>query len=151
MIFSGVPQNRIHWWKEGAGLSVFMTPSGYTGLPGFSKEAGSNGLALDRQGRIVFCEHGDRRVSVLTPGGGERTLADNYQGRRSQSCRRRRRQETLLKGRARTRPGSTTQNAPTNPTSSADAMRSMTRSRNDLGERGGSRNSTIPHVAGNPQ
>jgi gluconolactonase len=62
-----------------------MTPSGYTGLPGYSDHAGSNGLTLDRQGRIVFCEHGDRRVSVLTPGAGKRTLADNYQGRRFNS------------------------------------------------------------------
>jgi sugar lactone lactonase YvrE len=62
-----------------------MTPSGYTGLPGYSDHAGSNELTLDRQGRIVFCEHGDRRVSVLTPGAGKRTLADNYQGRRFNS------------------------------------------------------------------
>jgi gluconolactonase len=62
-----------------------MTPSGYTGLPGYSDHAASNGLTLDRQGRIVFCEHGDRRVSVLTPGARKRTLADNYQGRRFNS------------------------------------------------------------------
>jgi gluconolactonase len=85
VIFSDVPQNRVHRWKEGDGLSVFMTPSGYTGLPGYTPAPGSNGLALDRQGRIVFCEHGDRRVSVLTPGAGKRTLADNYQGRRFNS------------------------------------------------------------------
>ena len=85
VIFSDVPQNRVHRWKEGDGLSVFMAPSGYTGLPGYTPAPGSNGLALDRQGRIVFCEHGDRRVSVLTPGAGKRTLADNYQGRRFNS------------------------------------------------------------------
>ena len=32
-----------------------------------------------------MCEHGDRRVSVLTPGGGKRTLVDNYLGKRLNS------------------------------------------------------------------
>lgn len=85
VIFSDVPQNRAYRWKEGEGLSVFLEPSGYTGLPGYSGEPGSNGLALDREGRIIFCEHGDRRVAVLTPGGGKRTLADAFEGRRFNS------------------------------------------------------------------
>ena len=45
----------------------------------------SNGLTLDPQGRLTACEHGDRRVSVLTKGGGKRTLVDNYQGKRLNS------------------------------------------------------------------
>ena len=39
----------------------------------------------DLDGNLVSCEHGDRRVSVLTPGGGKRTLVDNYQGKRLNS------------------------------------------------------------------
>jgi gluconolactonase len=48
-------------------------------------EPGSNGLLLDPQGRLVSCEHGDRRISVLTENGGKRTLVDNYQGKRLNS------------------------------------------------------------------
>jgi gluconolactonase len=48
-------------------------------------EPGSNGLALDAKGRLTACEHGDRRVSQLTRGGGKRTLVDQYQGRRLNS------------------------------------------------------------------
>ena len=66
LVFSDVPQNKVYQWKEGAGLSVFLEPSGYTGLPGYSKEQGSNGLAINAAGELISCEHGDRRVSVLT-------------------------------------------------------------------------------------
>ena len=62
-----------------------MKPSGYTGVVPYSSEPGSNGLAVDSQGRITFCEHGDRRVSRLEIGGGKRTLVDNYQGKRLNS------------------------------------------------------------------
>ncbi len=85
VIFSDVPQNRVYRWKEGEGLSVFLEPSGYTGLPGYSDSPGSNGLAFDRDRGIIFCEHGDRRVSALGPGGGKRTLADSFEGRRFNS------------------------------------------------------------------
>jgi gluconolactonase len=86
VLFSDVPQNRVYKWKEGEGLSVFLEPSGYTGLPGYGHEPGSNGLGLDTAGRIIFCEHGDRRVSALAPtGGGKRTLADTFEGRRFNS------------------------------------------------------------------
>jgi gluconolactonase len=62
-----------------------MKPSGFTGIGAYGREPGSNGLAMDAKGRLYFCEHGDRRVSYLTPGGGKRTLADNYEGKRFNS------------------------------------------------------------------
>lgn len=83
--FSDVPRNHVLQWKEGEGLSVYLSPSGFTGVGPYSREPGSNGLAIDAQGRLVSCEHGDRRVSVLTKGGGKRTLADNFEGRRFNS------------------------------------------------------------------
>ena len=67
-----------------SGATVFMTPSGYTGITPYGTESGCNGIAVDAQGRITFCEHGDRRVSRLEKEGGKRTLADNYQGKRLQ-------------------------------------------------------------------
>lgn len=87
LLFSEIPSNTIMKWKEGngEGISRFMRPSGFTGVGYYSKEPGSNGLIVDPQGRLVCCEHGDRRVSYLTKGGGKRTLADNYQGKRFNS------------------------------------------------------------------
>jgi gluconolactonase len=85
LLFSDVRAGRIMKWKEGEGLSVFLTPSGYTGAAHYSVEPGSNGLVLDPQGRLVCCEHGDRRISVMDWDGGKVTLADHYQGKRFNS------------------------------------------------------------------
>ena len=85
LLFSDIPRNSIFRWTEARGIELFMNPSGYTGVSYYGLEPGSNGLALDPQGRLTACEHGDRRVSVLTRGGGKRTLVDNYEGRRLNS------------------------------------------------------------------
>src|SRR3972149_32053 len=85
LLFSDIPPNSVMKWKEGVGVSLFLKPSGYTGAVDEGKEPGSNGLLLDSKGQLVSCEHGDRRVSVLTSGGGKRTLVDNYQGKRLNS------------------------------------------------------------------
>jgi gluconolactonase len=87
LLFSDVPQNTIFRWNETDGLSTFLKPSGYTGIAPYSEEPGSNGLTIDQQGRLIACEHGDRRISAmpLTGGGGKRTLADNFQGKRFNS------------------------------------------------------------------
>jgi len=84
-LFSDVPRNHVLKWELGKGISEYMKPSGYTGVGGYGGEPGSNGLTLDSQGQLVLCEHGDRRVSVLTKNGGKRTIADNYQGKRLNS------------------------------------------------------------------
>lgn len=84
LLFSDVPKNVIHAWN-GKEVRVFMTPSGFTGVADYGKEAGSNGLTFDAEGQLVLAEHGDRRVSVLTKGGGKMTLADRYQGKRFNS------------------------------------------------------------------
>ena len=85
LLFSDVQRNVVHKWHETEGLSTFLTPSGFTGLGRYSDEPGSNGLTFDAQGRLISCEHGDRRVSRLEPGGGKLTLADSYQGKRFNS------------------------------------------------------------------
>ncbi|RYD42682.1 MAG: SMP-30/gluconolactonase/LRE family protein, partial [Verrucomicrobiaceae bacterium] len=86
LLFSDVPKNTIYQWKEGdTEATVFMKPSGFTGVSNYSSEPGSNGLAMDEKGQLYFCEHGDRRVSYLTTGGGKRTLADNFNGKRFNS------------------------------------------------------------------
>lgn len=85
LLFSDIPRNRIHSWHPQAGLAVFMEPSGFTGIANGGKEPGSNGLGIDKHGRLICCEHGDRRLSVLIPTGGKRTLADAWQGKRFNS------------------------------------------------------------------
>lgn len=85
LLFSDIPKNSIFEWRLGKGVQLFMKPSGFTGVGDYGAEPGSNGLLLDAKGRLVCCEHGDRRVSVLTEKGGKRTLADNYQGKRFNS------------------------------------------------------------------
>ena len=85
VLFSDIPRNRVNRWKQGEGLSTYLEPAGFTGPGAYGNERGSNGLTLDRQGNLVSCEHGDRRISRLTPGGGKRTVADNYTGKRFNS------------------------------------------------------------------
>ena len=87
LLFSDVPQNTIYRWTEKDGLSPFLKPSGYTGVVPYGDEPGSNGLTIDGQGRLIACEHGDRRVSAmpLTGAGGKKTLADTYKGKRFNS------------------------------------------------------------------
>lgn len=85
LLFSDIPRNSIYQWKEGEGVRLWMKPSGYTGVADYGAEPGSNGLTLDREGRLVLCEHGDRRISRLEKNGGKRTLVDNYDGKRLNS------------------------------------------------------------------
>jgi gluconolactonase len=85
LLFSDIPRNSIFKWTTDGGVQLFMNPSGYTGVAYYGLEPGSNGLLKDADGNLVMCEHGDRRVSVLTPAGGKRTLADSYQGKRLNS------------------------------------------------------------------
>ena len=86
LLFSDVPQNTVYKWNEKDGLTTFLKPSGYSGAGGYSNEQGSNGLIINRQGQLVSCEHGDRRVSLMPIlGGGKRSLADNFEGKRLNS------------------------------------------------------------------
>jgi len=85
LLFSDVPLNTVFKWEEGKGVSVFLKPSGYTGSVPRGGEPGSNGLLMDRQGRLVLCQHGDRRVARLEPDGKFKTLADKYMGKRLNS------------------------------------------------------------------
>lgn len=86
LLFSDIPRNSVYQWREGWDeAKVYLKPSGFTGVSKYGGEPGCNGLLLDSMGRLVSCEHGDRRVSVMTKGGGKRTLVDNYEGKRLNS------------------------------------------------------------------
>lgn len=85
VLFSDVPNNVVHAWSEKGGLSSFLKPSGYTGPEGGGgREPGANGLAFDVKGRLVLCQHGDRRLSRLEDGRFA-TLADRFEGKRFNS------------------------------------------------------------------
>jgi gluconolactonase len=85
LLFSDIPHNRVHRWNSKDGVSVFLEPAGFTGPAAYGRERGSNGLTLDREGRLISCEHGDRRVSRLERDGGKVTLADRFDGKRFNS------------------------------------------------------------------
>jgi gluconolactonase len=86
LLFADVPGNTVFRWRPGAGVSLYLRPSGYTGPAPFpGREPGANGLAFDPEGRLVLCEHGDRRIARLGPDGRKTTLADRYQGLRLNS------------------------------------------------------------------
>ncbi|HSD51576.1 MAG TPA: SMP-30/gluconolactonase/LRE family protein [Candidatus Methylomirabilis sp.] len=86
LLFSDIPSNAVLKWQEGAGVSLFLKPSGYTGqLPFPGREPGSNGLTFDAAGRLVLAEHGDRRITRLEEDGRKSILVDRYRGRRLNS------------------------------------------------------------------
>ena len=83
LYFSDVRDNTIYSWSEDEGVNVFIRPV-------FAEETdhpsvGSNGLTLDREGRLILMEHGYRRVSRLEANGERTTLIDNYRGNRLNS------------------------------------------------------------------
>jgi gluconolactonase len=86
VVFSDVPENTIYQWKPGATTAtVFLKPSGLLKpQPGF-REQGSNGLATDAQGRLLICQHGERRIARLEADGTQTALVDRYEGKRFNS------------------------------------------------------------------
>ncbi len=75
VIWSDIPNDRMMRWDETTGTTgVYRYPAGYT-----------NGNTVDRQGRLVSCEHGGRRVSRTEHDGSITTIASKYDGKRLNS------------------------------------------------------------------
>jgi gluconolactonase len=75
LVFSDIPNDRLLRWDETTGaVGVFRQPSGY-----------ANGNTLDREGRLVTCEHGTRRVTRTELDGSITVLADSYESQRFNS------------------------------------------------------------------
>ncbi|MBS3651101.1 SMP-30/gluconolactonase/LRE family protein [Pseudaminobacter sp. 19-2017] len=75
LVWSDIPNNRMLRYDETDGsVSVFRQPCG-----------NSNGNTVDRQGRLVTCEHSGRRVSRTEHDGSITTIADRWQGKRLNS------------------------------------------------------------------
>jgi gluconolactonase len=80
LLFSDVGRDVIYRWHPVDGLGVFLRGAGDSGhhhaavaLPG------ANGLALDPEGRLVVCEHGNRRVARLRRDGRLEPLASHFE------------------------------------------------------------------------
>ena len=65
VLYSDIPKNAIYRWSENTGASLWLKPAGYTGETPRTGELGSNGLLLDREGRLLLAQHGDRRIARL--------------------------------------------------------------------------------------
>lgn len=86
LLFSDVPRNVIFRWHPDDGVRLFMARSGYTGDERFrGREPGSNGLVFDAEGRLLICQHGNRRIVRRETDGRFTVLADRYEGKRLNS------------------------------------------------------------------
>jgi gluconolactonase len=74
LLFSDIPASRIYKWTPDGAVAVWREPTGE-----------SNGLTLDRENRLVACEHKNRRVSRTEADGTVGALADRYRGKRLNS------------------------------------------------------------------
>jgi gluconolactonase len=86
LLFSDPNNNTIYRWTPDGEVSVFRTKSGYAGVDiAAYKQPGSNGIALDAEGRVTIDQHGNRRVIRVERNGSVTVLADRYQGKRLNS------------------------------------------------------------------
>jgi len=75
LVWSDIPNDRLLRWDETTGeTGVLRQPAGYT-----------NGNTIDREGRLVSCEHGGRRISRTEHDGSVTTLVDRFEGKRFNS------------------------------------------------------------------
>lgn len=86
LLFSDPNANTLYRYSDEEGLTVFKHPSGYAGADiADYKQPGSNGLALDAQGRLTINQHGNRQIIRIEADGRETVLADRFDGKRLNS------------------------------------------------------------------
>lgn len=90
LLFADIPSNTIQKWSEGdKAAAIFLKPSGFTPENEYKgKEPGSNGMTIDKQGRLTVAGHGRRNVWRLETEDGHgapTVLADSYQGKKLNS------------------------------------------------------------------
>lgn len=84
LLFSDPNENRIY--RYDGKLTVFREKSGYEGADiAEYRQPGSNGLTFDKDGRLTFDQHGNRRVVRLEKDGTLTVLADKFDGKRLNS------------------------------------------------------------------
>jgi gluconolactonase len=85
ILFSDVLANTAYQWKSGMPNAVpYLRPSGLFTANAGIREPGSNGMTRDAQGRLLLCQHGERRVARWE-NGTFTVLADRYEGKRFNS------------------------------------------------------------------
>jgi len=87
LLFSDPNTNTIYRYNPGNhNVTVYMSHSGYTGADiGEYGQPGSNGLAIDKDGRLIIDQHGNRRVIRIEKKGPVTILADQIDGKRFNS------------------------------------------------------------------
>ncbi len=90
LIFTDVPTNKVWKWSEKDSLTLFLEPSGYLGSETNKKEPGANGLALDKDGKLILCQHGERQIARMEAALGDpkpefTALVSEYEGKRFNS------------------------------------------------------------------
>ena len=91
LLFVDVMGNKLYKWNETDGASEYISPSGNTGYaPNVDFGLlGANGLAINSNGDIVVCQHGDRRVALIenSPSTNPNfvTVVDNFEGKKFNS------------------------------------------------------------------
>ncbi|MFZ6014140.1 MAG: SMP-30/gluconolactonase/LRE family protein [Bacteroidota bacterium] len=87
LVFSDPNTNVIYSYKpESGNVEIYRSKSGYAGIDiGEYHQAGSNGLAFDKEGRLTICQHGERRVIRIEKKGPVTILADNFNGKKLNS------------------------------------------------------------------
>lgn len=84
LLFSDIPANVVYKWTPDGDLTEFLAPV-YEGDDVEGRSVGSNGLALDRDGNLLLCEQGARRIARMGRDGSRTTVVDNYEGKRFNS------------------------------------------------------------------
>jgi gluconolactonase len=90
LLFSDIPANTVYKWIEAKGAEVYLKPSGYTDSTKRGGFLGSNGLYLSNEGKLLLCQHGDRRIAMMnatlnSPTAIFTTVASKYDGKRLNS------------------------------------------------------------------
>ena len=91
LLFVDIINNKVLKWNEQSGVMDFIIPSGNTGYAPNLGEGllGANGLALNSEGKLILCQHGDRRIASTQNINSNSplfsTVIDNYQGKRLNS------------------------------------------------------------------
>jgi gluconolactonase len=86
VVFSDVPDNIIYRWKPNeVSATVFMKRSGLLNPSTGFRQPGSNGLAVDADGRLLICQQGERRVVRVEKSGVQTAVAAEFNGKRFNS------------------------------------------------------------------
>ncbi len=90
LLFSDIPANTVYKWTEEKGKEIYLKPSGYSSTMPRGGEIGSNALLLNKEGKLILCQHGDRRIAMMmanidTPSASYKTIAAYYEDKKFNS------------------------------------------------------------------